>query len=258
MDERTVVFIDGSNFYHGFINSAKGPGFQPADYKHLDFMALARKLAKGRHVKEVRYYIGKLKQEGNPPLYTRQRQWLSALERSGVTCRLGRVEKRKRQGKDTMPLAKWLAALPEGKFNLDPDLRRDLEALCRTNLSHRLGSWLNDLSAGGIRLPPHIYKALQQLRHARSGVTWTEKAVDVMIATDLISMAHQDCYDVAYLLSADGDFTPVVDAVHEMGRKVFVASPMHSAALADHADVFILLRRKFFTGLRRSPKRRPY
>ena len=31
-----------------------------------------------------------------------------------------------------------------------------------------------------------------------------------MIATDMISMAYDNEYDVAYLLSADGDYTPAV------------------------------------------------
>ena len=249
MDERTVLFIDGSNFYHGFIDSVKGPGFRPADYKDLDFMALARKLVKGRQVKEVRYYVGKVKQEGDLSNYTRQRQLLSALRWSGVTCRLGRLEKREHPGENTKPLEKWLAALPKREFNLEPHLRRDLETLCRQNVSRRLGAWLNDLSARNIRLHPEAYKELQQLRQAGGDAVWVEKAVDVMITVDMLSQAYRDDYDTAYLLSADGDFTPVVEAVRNMGRKVFAASPVRGSALAGKANAFIPLKREFFTGL---------
>ena len=249
MEERAVLFIDGNNFYHGFTKSKDGLGYPASYYMDLDFTALARKLAIKRQVKEVRYYIGKVKQEGDLSLYTNQRKFLSALRRDGVTCRLGRVEKRRSPSKNTEPLEKWLAASPKGEFNLEPDLRRDLEYLCRNNVSRRLEAWLNDLSARDISLPHDVYKALQQFRPAGSGTVWMEKAVDVMIAVDMLSMAYQDDYDVAYLLSADGDYTPVVEAVRNMERKVFAASPLHGAALAGKADAFIPLNRDFFTGL---------
>lgn len=257
MEDRAVIFIDGSNFYHGFINSVEGLSFRPSDHRDLDFVALAQKLAMGRRVVGVRYYIGQVRQEGNLSRYKRQREFLHTLEQSGVTCRLGRVEKRKRQNKNTEPLARWLAASPKGEFNLEPDLRRDLEALCRKNISRRLGAWLDTLRARRTRLPPDVYKAIQELQQARSGVIWTEKAVDVMIATDMISMAHRDDYDVAYLLSADGDFTPVVDEVRKAGRKVFAASSLRSEMLAGRVDAFIPLKRDFFTDLwRKTPPSR--
>jgi len=44
-------------------------------------------------------------------------------------------------------------------------------------------------------------------RHAKTQVM-VEKAVDVMLAVDLVVMAERDEYDAAYILSADGDYTP--------------------------------------------------
>ena len=71
-----------------------------------------------------------------------------------------------------------------------------------------------------------------------------------MIATDMISMAYDDRYDVAYLLSADGDFTPVVKKIKEMGRTVFIASPSSGAQLkAASGGNFILLKPEFFIDL---------
>lgn len=253
MEERVALFIDGSNLYHGFIDSAKGLNFRPADYQNLDFVALARKLAKGRQVVEVRYYVGRVKQEGDRSNYTHQRKLLSALERDGVTCRLGRLEKRQRPDESARSLAKWLAALPKRTFNLEPGLYRELEDLGRQTLSRRLGAWLGNLSARDIRLHPDAYKELHRLRQEGSGVVLVEKAVDVMIATDMLSMAYRGDYDVAYLLSADGDFTPVVDEVRKTGRKVFAASPLPCVILANHADAFIRLKRDFFTDLWRKP-----
>ena len=48
-------------------------------------------------------------------------------------------------------------------------------------------------------------------------------------------MAQRDEYDLAYLLSADGDFVPVVREVQRLGKRVFVASPWRGHQLA-HAS----------------------
>jgi hypothetical protein len=49
-------------------------------------------------------------------------------------------------------------------------------------------------------------------RHQRATVM-VEKAVDVMLAVDMVVMAERDEFDAAYLLSADGDFTHAVGVV---------------------------------------------
>lgn len=47
-----------------------------------------------------------------------------------------------------------------------------------------------------------------------------EKGVDTRIATDLISLAWSDSYDVAVLVSADRDFVPVAEFLQAKGIKV--------------------------------------
>ena len=255
---RAIFFIDGNNFYHGFTDRADGPGFRAADYRDLDFAALAGKLAgPGRRVAEVRHYIGQVRQEGDPSRYERQRRFIRALEQDGVICRMGRLEKRGRPDENAKPLMRWLAALPGREFDLDVRLRRELEDLSRRTMSRRLGAWLGGLKRRGVDLHPQAYAELHRLRRSESGDVWVEKAVDVMIAVDMISMAHRDAYDAAYLLSADGDFTPVVDEVRGMGKKVFAVSPLRGAELAARVNAFIRLRRDFFTGLWRNSARPP-
>lgn len=46
----------------------------------------------------------------------------------------------------------------------------------------------------------------------------TEKAVDVNLAVDLLQLA--DNYDVAIIVSGDGDYVPVVQAVKDLGKRV--------------------------------------
>lgn len=61
---------------------------------------------------------------------------------------------------------------------------------------------------------------------------------DVAIATELGVQAHADAYDVAILVSGDGDFLPAVHRVQDLGKRVHVASfdRCLSRALAVQAD----------------------
>ena len=60
---------------------------------------------------------------------------------------------------------------------------------------------------------------------ARSGDVWYEKGADVKIATDLVAWAYQGLYDVAILVSGDGDLAPAVHEVRRLGRVVETAMP---------------------------------
>lgn len=89
-------------------------------------------------------------------------------------------------------------------------------------------------------------------RHSRLKVT-SEKAVDVKLAVDMVMMAQRDEYDAAYLLSADGDFTPAVEAVRAIGKSVYVASPAKGAQLAAVATSYIPLKAEYFEDCRYVP-----
>jgi len=99
-----------------------------------------------------------------------------------------------------------------------------------------------------VDLAPNIVAELTRIASTAEGPIWVEKAVDVMIATDMVSMAYRGLYDVAYLVSADGDFTPAVQEVRDTGRQVFAASSLPGHKLAKTADAFIPMRREFFHG----------
>lgn len=51
-----------------------------------------------------------------------------------------------------------------------------------------------------------------------------EKGVDAAMVTDLLSLAWQDAYDVAILVSGDADYIPAVEYVQDQGRKVINAA----------------------------------
>jgi len=49
-----------------------------------------------------------------------------------------------------------------------------------------------------------------------------EKKVDIKIAVDIISLAYENAYDTAVLVSGDGDFVPVVKKVKELDKNLEV------------------------------------
>jgi len=57
-----------------------------------------------------------------------------------------------------------------------------------------------------------------------------EKKVDIKIAIDMISLAYENSYDTAILVSGDGDFIPVVKKIKELGKKVEVWAFRYSLA----------------------------
>ncbi len=76
------------------------------------------------------------------------------------------------------------------------------------------------------------------------GDTAIEKGVDIMLATDLLRFAWDNLYDVAIIVSGDGDFSYAVRAIKDMGKHAEVAAfpPNLSYELSQAAD-----DREFFT-----------
>ena len=207
--ERAIFFVDGSNFYHSMVEKL---GLRPSG---LNYSKLSQKLAGNREWIETRFYIGQLKQEPNKEEYAKQRRFLSMLEKQDkVNIFPGRVERR--TAKNTVSnLSVWLDNISQAKEN------------------ETVPSW-----------------AIRDLRDiaTKKEFVWVEKAVDVNIAIDMVSMAHDKKYDVAYLLSADGDYTPAIQKVRDIGCKVFVASPAYGNEISRVADTFISLKREHFHG----------
>ncbi len=59
-----------------------------------------------------------------------------------------------------------------------------------------------------------------------------EKKVDINIAIDIISLAYENAYDTAVLVSGDGDFVPVVKKVKKLDKNVEVWAFRYSLANA--------------------------
>ena len=88
--------------------------------------------------------------------------------------------------------------------------------------------------------------------HCSKPIAYTEeKMVDTALVSELIMLAVRDAFDVAVVFSGDLDVAPGMDAVHALGKKVWIAtfgdrglsrSLARSAwswiNLADHLDAF--------------------
>jgi uncharacterized LabA/DUF88 family protein len=206
MTDRAILFIDGNNWYHSLRDASV------VDLGRLDYAKISEKLVGSREWLGTRYYIGRVPQSGDPTLYADQRRFLSFLEStdSRISIYPGRLERRPFDDPAADELGRYLASL---KTKIDRGVFQDLMAIAQ--------------------------------RHKKTTVM-VEKAVDVALAVDMVVMAERDEFDAAYLLSADGDFTPAVNAVKSHGKKVYAASPAQGAQLAAAADSYIRLQRMWF------------
>ena len=105
---------------------------------------------------------------------------------------------------------------------------------------------------------PHLEIRLG-LSKARGDIT-VEKGVDIMIATDILQYAWNSSYDVAILVSGDGDFSYAVQSAKNSGAQVEVAafSSNLSSELANSADYCKILTVPYFKYLwtkNRRPKK---
>ncbi|HKI04861.1 MAG TPA: NYN domain-containing protein [Thermoanaerobaculia bacterium] len=174
----------------------------------LSYVAVSRKLVDPRTWVGTRYYIGALKQTHRG--YREQRQFLSRLQNSDprISVHLGRIEERPQVNELARELLQYLTT---------------------------------------VQLEPEVRLALENLAAKREFVSLLkEKAADVMLAVEMYKLAVEDAYDAAYLLSADGDFTPAVHAVMDLGKKVYCVSPLFSAALKNASSAFIPLVKDWF------------
>ena len=182
-------------------------GLGSVDLGRLDYRRLSLKLVGPRQWICTRYYIGRVPQSGDVTLYTSQRRFLAKLESEPrISTHLGRLEPRPA----TNPTA------------------------------HDLRSYLSNLRT---KIDFRVFQDLMRLaRRQQKATVLVEKAVDVMLAVDLVVMAERDDFDDAYLLSADGDFTPAVEHVRSRGKKVYGVSASSGARLAAAVNSFIRIR----------------
>ena len=112
-----------------------------------------------------------------------------------------------------------------------------------------------------LRGSPYLEVRLGSMKLSQG--TPVEKGVDIMLATDLLRFGWNNLYDVAILVSGDGDFAYALQTAKNMGKHVEVAyfESHTSKDLLEIADVPHPLNKAYFEGLwsgrSRTPRRRP-
>jgi len=183
--------------------------------KEIDTTKVARKLVQGRELVEVRYYIGKVDRSGGRA-YEANRELIATLEAApGIVLRLGYIQRTEEANPCAEDVARYLANL------------------------------------GSVRLPGSAFQDLTAIatKHRRISV-FREKGVDVALAVDLVRLAHDDAFDVAYLVSGDGDFGPAVETARAFQKRVIAAGPAIGRRLREAADVAIRLKLDWFDDCR--------
>lgn len=207
--ERAILFIDGNNWYHGI------KSIDVDDPARLDYAKMALKLVgAARSWIASRYYIGRMTPAWSQQLTAEQRRFLASFEATDNrnSVHYGRLEVHGARSEAAAELLTYLGGL---KTKIDQTVYQDL------------------VSIGN--------------RHKRTKVQ-VEKAVDVMLAVDLVLMAQRNEYDTAYILSADGDYTHGVEFVRSLGKKVFAVSATSGAQLAKVVNSFIRVNKGWFVG----------
>ncbi len=76
--------------------------------------------------------------------------------------------------------------------------------------------------------------------------TTVEKGVDVQLAVDMLQFAVSNTYDVAILVSGDGDFAPAVEAVKKLGKHVELGRVEKQPCnrLRDVCDIEVVIDKK--------------
>lgn len=103
----------------------------------------------------------------------------------------------------------------------------------------------NDLREGqsrffeSLRRIPYVTVRLGRL-HRRQDGSLVEKGIDVAIAVESLSLAYEDAYDTALIVSGDGDYVELVEALKRKGKHVECAMFKNQSAgiLLEYVDVF--------------------
>lgn len=100
-------------------------------------------------------------------------------------------------------------------------------------------------------------------KHKKDGKTfYVEKASDINLALDLVLDAQANIYDIAYLISNDGDFSGVVSAVIDKFNKKLVYVAVGTRKMISHhlkkvASSTLKIDKKFVDNVRLEDNRKP-
>jgi uncharacterized LabA/DUF88 family protein len=101
-----------------------------------------------------------------------------------------------------------------------------------------------------LRRIPYVTVRLGRL-HRRHDGSLVEKGIDVAIAVESLSLAYEDAFDTALLVSGDGDYVELVEALKRKGKHVECAMFRNQSAgiLLEYVDIFTPLDEMTWTNI---------
>jgi len=178
-----MIFVDGSNYYHSLKKTFSTT--------KVNFQKVSDFLVKDNNLINIYFYVSPVQRQENSDKYSSQQKYFEKLKLvKRLELILGRLEHRRnlkmdKIKKDTQKL--FLGIKP----SLNPNQTKEFE---------ELKSNIDDVLKYGNKV---------------------EKGVDVNLAVDLVTLAFENKYDVAMIISNDGDFVPAVKKAQAYGKKVY-------------------------------------
>ncbi len=83
--------------------------------------------------------------------------------------------------------------------------------------------WKQQSFFDGLRAIPgfHVIMCrMKKIKNPDGSFDFFVKGDDIHLATDMISLAYENSYDTAVLVSGDGDFEPAIKQAQKLGKKV--------------------------------------
>jgi len=209
MTKRVCIFIDGENFRFSIIELFEQ--FNKYDYlpKKADWNSL------------FDYFVGRAASEGE-----RERvrtYWYVVQFLDLFPYRFPKIEKDPDTLKRVLDMGKWVKKELE---NLQDKVLLEKMKYIRGMLISRENQMRRRFE-GWRNLQDHISSRWSRIEFRRAGaITFNaftnklqkEKAVDVKLATDLITL--RDIYDVGVIVSGDQDYVPAVQRVKDFGKTI--------------------------------------
>jgi len=95
----------------------------------------------------------------------------------------------------------------------------------------------------GSQLPSNLSPCVFWKEKNRAG-----KGVDIKMTVDILTHSYQDNLDIAFLVTGDGDYLPIIEEVQRLGKQVFISALSRglSPALRTKADYFDVLDSQYF------------
>jgi uncharacterized LabA/DUF88 family protein len=202
---RSCIFVDGENFRHSLVDLLQ-PEFDREDYlpktarwkDFFDFLAL--ECYRSERLRTYWYVVQHID----------FRPWKLSLKEA-----------------DRLQLIQTLSEFQpfETQINNAANPRQEAHRIASSLLDGR--KILKSRFEGWETLQNGIALAHEAVEFRRSGMIpydlfrkefGVEKAVDVKLAVDLLHLASN--YDVAIIVSGDGDYVPVVQAIKDLGKRV--------------------------------------